>query len=126
MNTAIKPSLLLIEKDEGLRQLLALLLHEEHNLIARSSSLAGLQYLYEGQLPQLMIVDLNVEDIPALELIQQINSNGLLRDIPMIVLGKPNHKYLENKLPKQVSDFIIKPFDPDKLKQKIKQQLAIL
>ncbi len=126
MNTAVKPSLLLIEKDEGLRQLLTSILQENYQVVATSSSLAGLQYLYEGKLPQLMIIDLNIEDIPAWELIQQVNSNGLLRDIPIIVLGKQQHQYLEDKLPKQVSDFIIKPFDPDKLKQSIEQQLSIL
>lgn len=116
-----KPSLLLIEADEGLRRLLNIILNEEYNIMATQSALEGLQYIYQGNIPQLLIIDLNIEEISGWELIQQINTNGLLRDIPIVVLGNKQQQHIENKLPEQVKSFLLKPFDPEQLKNEIRQ-----
>lgn len=120
-NMSPKPSLLLIEADEGLQRLLGIVLGEEYEVTITQNALEGLQHIYQGNLPQLLVIDLNIEGISGWELIQQINTNGLLRDIPIVVLGNKQQQYIESKLPEQVKSFLLKPFDPDQLKHEIQQ-----
>lgn len=80
-------TVLIIDSDEANRGFLVQLLHKK-NYDARqaSSGTEGLQMM-EDQLPNIIIFDTNLPDMQALDLIERLQQNPKIVDIPFVVLS---------------------------------------
>jgi len=115
----------LIEGDTGLLQLLHLLLDTHYSVKTASNALQALNLLYQGDLPRLMIISLNLEGISGLELINNIKNNGMLRHIPLIAITNEKSEIITKSLNSKVEQLIQKPFDPEELKKIIEKKLYL-
>jgi len=113
-----KASVLLIEQDEGLRQLLLHILRKDYQVMTVETIIDAWRYLLSNEsLPNLLIIDLDDVPLDSRELVKQIKANGILREIPIIALCSEQALLIFTSI--EVDEMLSKPFDPKKLKEKI-------
>ncbi|MEN0047025.1 MAG: hypothetical protein AAF806_08215 [Bacteroidota bacterium] len=109
---------MLVELDEGLRQLLVHLLQEDYQIMTTETIMESWRYLFSGEcLPNLLIIDLDTAAPKSKELVEQMKANGILKEIPIIALCTKQKTSVATS-PK-VDKTFFKPFDPNDLKEKI-------
>lgn len=111
-------SVLLVEQDEGLKQLLVHLLQENYQVMVVKNVIEAWRYLFSGEsLPNLLIIDLDVNPQKSAELVKQIKANGILRGIPVIMLCTEQSSPIP--IFQEIGEIFFKPFNPDDLKETI-------
>lgn len=72
----------------------------------------------------LIITDINMPDISGLELINFLKKNPEHKNIPLIVLStEKSEKDKERGLVLGANEYLVKPFDPEKLRMVVKKYL---
>ena len=72
----------------------------------------------------LIITDINMPDISGLELINFLKKNPEHKNIPLIVLStEKSEKDKERGLVLGASEYLVKPFDPEKLRMVVEKYL---
>ncbi|MFC4873282.1 response regulator transcription factor [Negadavirga shengliensis] len=80
----------------------------------------ALSWMHEGNLPDMIICDLNMPEINGFEFVKMIRSSGFFSSIPLIVLSatESSEKKIEI-LNAGADDFMVKPFNPKELEARI-------
>jgi len=112
--------ILIIEDDEPLCWLLEKILTGKYEPIIMKNGLEGLSWLSDGNLPHLIISDINMPTLDGIELLENIRSSGILRDIPVIMLSASDEPEKRKRcLALGASNYLIKPFEPQLLIEEI-------
>ncbi len=112
--------ILIIEDDEPLCWLLDKILTGKYDPVIMKNGLEALSWLSDGNLPNLIISDLNMPALDGLELLENVRSSGILRDIPVIMLSASDEPEKRRKcLALGASNYLIKPFEPQLLIEEI-------
>jgi len=112
--------ILIIEDDEPLCWLLEKILKEKYEPIIMKNGLEALSWLSDGNLPNLIISDINMPTLDGIELLENVRSSGILRDIPVIMLSAYDDSEKRKKcLALGASNYLIKPFEPQLLIEEI-------
>lgn len=107
--------ILIIEDDESTRFLLKRILKRRYTcaVIEAENGEIGLNSLQE-YLPDLVLLDLTMPVMDGVETLGRIRSNPIFKNIPVLVITALNEKKLVGTLAeKGISDYILKPIDPD-------------
>ena len=80
-------SLVIVEDDVYMQNLLSHYLEEDYNVHVFDNGLDDYAFLQEGNIPDIIIADLNIPKISGLELIMQIKASGFFSSIPIMVLS---------------------------------------
>ncbi|SHN15652.1 Response regulator receiver domain-containing protein [Cyclobacterium lianum] len=76
--------------------------------------------MHEGNLPDMIICDLNMPEISGTEFVEFIRSSGFFAEIPLIVLSATESSEKKiNILNLGADDFLVKPFNPKELEARI-------
>ncbi len=76
--------------------------------------------------PDFIMVDLNLPDINGIDLTRRIKAVGPLRDVPLVVMtGASNKHNVIESLRAGAADFVVKPFDRERLHAKLKRFLPV-
>jgi len=112
--------ILIIEDDEPLCWLLDKILTGKYDPVIMKNGLEALSWLSDRNLPNLIISDLNMPALDGLELLENVRSSGILRDIPVIMLSASDEPEKRRKcLALGASNYLIKPFEPQLLIEEI-------
>lgn len=85
------------------------------------SGTEALAYLHKGNLPDIIISDLNIPGIGGLELLKQIKASGLFSSIPVLILSAEDSTEVRiNCLEAGADDYMVKPFNPRELEARIR------
>ena len=107
--------ILIIEDDESTRFLLKRILKKRYTcaVIEAENGEIGLNALQE-YLPDLVLLDLTMPVMDGVETLGIIRANPIFKNIPVLVITALNEKKLVGSLAeKGISDYILKPIDPD-------------
>ncbi|HVW95308.1 MAG TPA: response regulator transcription factor [Mucilaginibacter sp.] len=118
LNSNIK--VLVIEDDLYMQTILQEFLKKyEVNIYA--DGIDALVFMQNGNVPDLIIADLNTPKLSGLEFIEQIKISDFFSSIPVIVLsGEESTVKRIECLDAGADDFIVKPFNPGELEARIK------
>lgn len=113
-------NILVVDDKRTLSDLLAQFLGQKHDVITKVNGLEALQWLQEGDIPDLIISDLEMPELDGYELITKVRSSGYFADIPIIVLSCRDSSADRIKCLKLgANDFMVKPFNPEELSIRI-------
>ena len=109
----------MIDDERTIRVLLENFL-KEYIVTTKNDGLEGLSWLQEGNMPDLIVADIQMPNIDGYEFVKQIRASGFFRDIPLIVLsGLESSTEKVKCLKLGANDYLVKPFNPEELSLRI-------
>src|ERR1051325_2279751 len=116
-------SILVTEDDESMQHILRHCL-KKYSVKIFNNGMDALVFLHEGNLPDIIIADLNTPVVNGLELIEQVKSSGFFSSIPILILsGEENTESKIACLEAGADDYLVKPFNPRELEARLKNIL---
>lgn len=108
--------ILVIDDEITIRSLLERFLSNLYEVKALGNGQEALIWLQSGNMPDLMIVDLEMPNMNGFEFLQQVKSSGFFHAIPVLMLSGVDSSAERVKCLKAGAlDFMIKPFNPEEL-----------
>jgi len=118
------PTVAIIEDDLFMQGILSQCLGERFSTVIFNNGMDALAYLQEGNIPDIIISDLNTPLLNGLGFLEQVRSSGFFNSVPIIILsGVENTDTKIKCLESGADDFIVKPFNPRELEARIKSIL---
>ncbi len=115
MNDSLK-QVLVIDDEPIMRKLLMQILKDKHEVILKENGREALEWMYSGNIPDLVVADLNMPEINGFEYIEKVRESGFFSDVPLIVLsGEESSAERIKCLKLGANDYLIKPFNPEEL-----------
>jgi len=112
--------ILVVDDKHTLSDLLAHFLGQKHKVTTKKNGLEALQWLQQGDIPDLIISDLEMPVLDGYGLISKVRSSGYFSEIPIIVLSCRDSSADRIKCLKLgANDYMVKPFNPEELSLRI-------
>ncbi len=122
----MKKKILVVDDEITIRTLLEKFLSNQYEVAAMADGQEALTWLQGGNIPDLMLVDLEMPGMDGLELLKQVKSSGFFNAIPVMMLSGVDSSAERVKCLKAGAlDFMIKPFNPEELSIKIDIMMRI-
>ncbi|WP_421752963.1 response regulator [Croceimicrobium sp.] len=115
-----REEILVIDDQPIMLKLLEQILKDRYDVVALENGKEALEWMYSGNIPDLVVADLNMPEIDGFEYIQRIRESGFFYDVPLIVLsGEESSAERIKCLKLGANDYLIKPFNPEELRLRI-------
>jgi len=115
----MKKKILVIDDERTIRVLLENFL-KEYVVITKNDGLEGLSWLQEGNMPDLIVADIQMPNLDGYEFVKQLRASGYFKDIPLIMLSGIESTAEKVKCLKLgANDYLVKPFNPEELALRI-------
>ena len=116
--------LLLVDDKSTITNLLVQFLSSKYQIETKEDGLEALTWLQHGNMPDMIITDLQMPNMDGLELIKRLKESGYFKDIPIVVLSsKDSSADRVQCLKAGAEDYIVKPFNPEELLIRIEKIL---
>ena len=120
MESKKREEVLVIDDQPIMLKLLEQILKDRYEVVALENGKEALEWMYSGNIPDLVVADLNMPEIDGFEYIQRIRESGFFYDVPLIVLsGEESSAERIKCLKLGANDYLIKPFTPEELRLRI-------
>ncbi|MEL6916675.1 MAG: response regulator transcription factor [Bacteroidota bacterium] len=117
--------ILVVDDKLTLSKMVAQFLGQSFDMITKKNGLEAFSWLQSGNIPDLIITDLEMPEMDGFELIKRVKQSGFFKDIPIIVLScKDNSVDRVNCLKLGADDYMIKPFNPEELLIRVEKLLV--
>ena len=118
------PNILVVEDDAFIQAILNQTLSEHFSVTLFTDGMDAFNYLQSGNVPDLILSDLNIPGLSGMELLTQVRNSGFFSSIPLIILsGKEDTDTRIRCLEAGADDYLVKPFNPRELDARIKNIL---
>jgi DNA-binding response OmpR family regulator len=115
-------NVLLIDDKESIGKVVSIYLGKEYNFTFFDDPLKGLEWLSDGNVPDLIITDIRMPKMMGDEFLYYLKHNELFKDIPVMILsGEDSTTERIKLLEAGAIDYLLKPFNPLELKIRIKK-----
>jgi DNA-binding response OmpR family regulator len=122
----MKRKILVIDDDATIRFLLEKLLENEFEVISMNDGFKALDWLNNGNIPDLILLDLEMPDINGETIIRRVRFTSVLRNTPVIILsGNANEKVRNGFVKMGANDYILKPFNEADFNKKIHKAMNL-
>ncbi len=116
----MKKKILVIDDELSIRMLLENFLGKEYEVITKKDGQEGLAYLEEGDLPDLIVADVQMPNIDGYAFLEKVRASGFFKHIPVIMLsGIESSQERVKCLKMGADDYVVKPFNPEELSIRI-------
>jgi DNA-binding response OmpR family regulator len=121
ISSANQIKIIIIEDDKYMQLILTEFLNKSYEIETFNNVLDGLTYLQNGNMPDLIISDLNTPGINGFELIGQLKASSFFNLIPIIIISGDDSSDKRIKcLNLGADDYIVKPFNPAELEARVR------
>jgi DNA-binding response OmpR family regulator len=119
-----KSHVLIIDDHDAVRLLLGLTFKKQYDVITKKDGIEGMAWLVAGNIPDLIMLDMQMPRLNGLDFLKQLKSSGVFRHVPVILVSaNDNEEDIAMSFDLGIVDFISKPFNPITLKEKVKNIL---
>jgi DNA-binding response OmpR family regulator len=108
--------MLAIDDEVSIQLILKHYFKENFSVITKGNGKEALSWMQEGNIPDIIVADINMPEMDGNAFIDQVRSSGFLKNIPMVMLSGSDTT--DNKircLEAGADDFMVKPFNPREL-----------
>ena len=116
--------ILLVDDKASIGKVLSMYLGKEYDLVYCEDPLKAIEWLHEGNEPNLIISDIRMPKMTGSEFLSYLKSNELFKHIPVMMLSSEESTTERIRLLEEgVVDYILKPFNPMELKVRLQKFL---
>lgn len=116
----IKEQILIVEDHRALRVIMDNFLEKSFKVETASNGYEALAWMNEGNIPEVIILDINMPNLGGIEFLSNIRTSGFFKDIPVVIVsGEEEGKVIERCLKIGINGYMRKPFNPKNLLAKI-------
>ena len=117
----VRKRILLVDDEIAILKLLEFILKKDYELVIKDNGFDALTWLDSGNIPDLIISDMEMPYFNGADLVRSLKVSGYFRDVPVIVLsGSDSLENIRTRIPYPINELMSKPFNPGILKDKIK------
>lgn len=117
-------TLLIIEDNRFMTALLKNLFAPSFTVFNTSNGSEALEWMHQGNLPSLIISDLQMPDMDGIEFLENLRGSTFYKKIPLIILsGAQKSEERIRCLQMGANDFVLKPFNPQELMIRVENLL---
>ena len=121
----MRPSIMIVEDSDSFRMLLNTMFHRDYKVITARDGLEAIAWLAQGQVPDVILMDIHMPKLDGAALLRHIKTSGLFRSIPVVILsGSEEQDELAGYLEMGANAFFLKPFNPVDLKKAVKKLIS--
>jgi Response regulators consisting of a CheY-like receiver domain and a winged-helix DNA-binding domain len=114
--------ILVVDDKPSMSQLMVRFLQTSFEVTTKNDGLQAISWLQSGNIPDIILTDLQMPNMDGIELIKRIKESGYFNDIPIIVLSsKESSNVRVECLKLGAEDYIMKPFNPEELMIRIER-----
>jgi two-component system chemotaxis response regulator CheY len=119
----MKKKILAIDDEKSIRFIIENTFNKDFEVTTMSNGMDALFYLQSGNLPDVIICDVEMPVMNGFEFIRRIRESGFFEDIPLIMLsGKEESADKIKCFEMGADDYVLKPFNPKELIVRIKRR----
>ena len=116
-----RTKILAVEDDSYMQLIIKKFLSKAYDVEVCPTAMDALSYIQNGNIPDLIISDLNTPNLSGLELVAQLHASDFFKSIPIIILSGEDSSDTRIKcLDSGADDFIVKPFNPAELEARVR------
>lgn len=116
-----KSKILVVEDDLYMQVILKEFLSTNYEVEIQSNGMDALAYMQNGNIPDLILSDLNTPKLGGLDLIEQVKVSDFFSSVPIMILsGEESSDKRIKCLDSGADDYIVKPFNPAELESRIR------
>ncbi len=116
----MRKKILVIDDELSIRMLLENFLSKTYEVITKSDGMEGVDWLEKGNMPDLIVADIQMPNMNGYDFIKNIRSSGYFKEIPLIMLsGIESSQEKVKCLKLGANDYMVKPFNPEELAVRI-------
>ena len=120
----MKKKILAIDDEKSIRFIIENTFNKDFEVITMNNGMDALYYLQSGNLPDVIICDVEMPVLNGFEFIRKIRESGFFDEIPLIMLsGKEESADKIKCFEMGADDYVLKPFNPKELIARIKRRL---
>lgn len=109
--------ILLVDDKASIGKVLSMYLGKEYDFVYCEDPLKAIDWLHEGNEPDLIISDIRMPKMTGSEFLHYLKSNELFKHIPVMMLSSEEVLLnVSDLLEEGAVDYILKPFNPMELK----------
>ena len=109
----MKKKILAIDDSKAIRFLLQTVLGKQHQVVTAPDGCTAMYWLSKRNIPDLIICDPQLPDMKDWEMIEELSTSILYRDIPLMVISSLDKTETENKCQEYgIAEYFMKPFNP--------------
>ncbi len=118
---ANKLKLFIADDDYYMQNLLIEFLVDTYDIYIFNNGIEVVNYMHSGEIPDILVTDLNMPDLNGLDLIKQLKSSDFFSVVPIIVLSGDDSSEMRIKcLDEGADDYLVKPFSPLELEARLR------
>ena len=118
----MKKKILLVDDKATIGKVASVYLGKDYDLSYREDPIKDIEWLYEVNIPDLIISDIRMPLMTGDEFLRYMKNNELFKSIPIVMLSSEESTTERIRLLEEgAEDYILKPFNPLELKVRIKK-----
>lgn len=120
----IKPRILIVDDKPEIAKVIKIQMSAEYDIVYFPNPIEALSWMHAGNIPDLIISDVYMPEMNGFQFLQQLKASFMFSSVPVMILSSMENsgeriKLLENG----AEDFILKPFNPQELKIRVRNIL---
>jgi DNA-binding response OmpR family regulator len=120
----MKKKILAIDDEKSIRFIIENTFNKEFEVTTLSNGMDALYYIQSGNLPDVIICDVEMPVMNGFEFVKRIRESGFFDEIPLIMLsGKEESADKIKCFEMGADDYVVKPFNPKELIVRIKRRI---
>lgn len=116
-----RQKVLIVEDDTFMQKIIKSVLYADYEIKVCNNGLEALSFLQNGNVPDLIISDINTPLLDGYGLIEQVKASEFFKEIPILILsGEEGSEIRTRCLDAGADDFLSKPFNPSELEARVR------
>lgn len=120
-------TLLAVDDEKSILIILDFIFGKTYKVVKKSNGREAMDWMNQGNLPDIIIADIDMPEMNGFEFIKQIRASGFFRNIPLIMLsGNESTTDKIKALKEGADDYLVKPFNPEELEARVENLFRII